>query len=169
MGKDKQKRRLERKEKAQNFHKELENIQASSLEMKKRSKYKIPGSVAIPTIEDELLEKINDSTFSLVFEHYDNNICGITAITKRLEAENIISTFKEISKSTPQNIQSVIRDTIRREQAENEYKKLFQHIPDDIDLINEAKFSDSGRLFFFTVIGKRNFACVVSINPNHLE
>jgi hypothetical protein len=169
MGKDKKKRKAERKGKAIQFHQNNKEIKAAFLEMQKRSKYNIPGNVAIPTIEEELLDIINDTTFSLVFEHYNNKTCGITDITTKNEAEKIVSIFKAISKSTPQNIKEIIRDTIKREEAESEYKDLFSNIPEDIDLIHEVQFSGAGRLFFFVVSGKRNFACVVSINPNHLH
>lgn len=169
MGKKDKKRKAERKAKAQQFHQNLEQIKVESLEMKKRSRDKIPGTVAILPLDEELFQQINDSTFSLVFEHYDNGICGIPQISTNTEAEKIIGIFKKISKSTPQNIQQVIRDTIRKEQAENDYRKLFSHLPEDIDQIHEANFSSSGRVFFFTVAGKHNFACVVSINPNHLS
>jgi len=169
MGKKDKKRKAERKPKAQQYHQNLEQIKTESIEIKKRSRSKIPGTVAILPLDEELFQQINASTFSLVFEHYDNGICGIPQISTNSEAEKIIEIFKKISKSTPQNIQQVIGNTIRKEQAENDYKKLFSHLPEDIDRIHEANFSRSGRIFFFIVAGKHNFACIVSINPNHLS
>lgn len=169
MGKDNKKRKAERKAKRQQFQQQLEQIKAQDLEMSKRSRDKIPGSVALLPLDEELYKEINESTFSLVFEHYDKAICGLPKIATTSEAEKIIDIFKRICKSTPQNIQQVIRDTIRKEQAENEYKKLFQHIPEDIDQVHEAGFSGTGRVFFFTLSGNHNFACVVSVNPNHLS
>lgn len=169
MGKKNKKRKAERKEIAQQYHQNLQHIKAESLEMSKRSRDKIPGTVAILSLEEELFQEINDSTFSLVFEHYDNKMCGIPQITNNSEAEKIINIFKRISKSTPNIIQKVIKNTIRKEEAENDYAKLFSHLPEDIDKIHEAQFSGTGRVFFFTVEGKHNFACVVSINPNHLS
>ncbi|MBP9819164.1 hypothetical protein KBC79_00295 [Candidatus Woesebacteria bacterium] len=170
MGKDKKKRKALRKDKAQEFHQIQNTIHEENVERSIRSKYKIPGSVAIPTIEEDLLQKIGQSSFSLIFHYYNHNICALTKVNTTSQAEQIVKILDNLSKSTPNNVHDLIRDSIHRKNAQGDYARLFSSLPEDTEIIHESSFCDEGRVFFFTINGiKQNFACVVSINPLHLS
>jgi hypothetical protein len=170
MSKKSEARKAQKLETARLFHEKMECLKKEQSERALRSREKIPGDVAIPDIEEELLQELGSSPFSLIFHFYNKHMCALEKISKALESEQIVAILDKLSKSRPNTFMSSVRDTVHRKQAQNDYLKLFSTVPKDTDSIYEMDFCDTGRVFFFTVTGKqKNFACIVSINPLHLK
>ena len=150
------------------------------VERQVRSIGKIPKSVSSLSTEEEVLRDIKKQNFILIFHHYNNGSCGLCEINNSKSSEKMIWIFDKMTKSSPDTLGSILKKgkekpVIKRSEAEGDYKKLFNTVPRDIDVLYESSQfqGNSGRIFFFTVTGseqdRRNFLSVVSVNTEHFN
>lgn len=167
MGKNAKKRKQERKNKAKAFNIEQEKQKSELIEQKIRCKYGIVGSQALPNTANILLKKSEKQCFRLIFDYYNSNLCEINKLNKG-KIKKFIELLKRISNSDYIGINNLTKDTVNKNKAEGNYKKLFNNIPDEIDTIEEIKLSDSGRIYFFRIsANEQNYACIVTVALNH--
>lgn len=100
----------------------------------------IPQSVAI---NPKLGEHGKSENYKLIFAHYNHNQCELKKVRN---FKPLIDKFNSITQSNYSNL--FVRDKIY---PTGNYKNLFNNLPQDIDELEEIKFADTGRIFFFKV------------------
>ena len=167
MGKRKKNLKL-KKEKARKFHLNTIAEKIAKKDQATRSKYRISADESLPKIEEEKLKEISINSYRLVFSNYNHKMCDLVSIGRK--AKPFIDLLVKMTKASPGNIRSLIRDTIKKAGAEGDYKKLFSSLSNDIERLHESSFGGDGRIFFFTIERPdENYLNVVSIRPLHLE
>lgn len=124
---------------------------------------KIPAQVT--NMPDGLREHIGDDKFRLVFEYYDHSQCEMVSLDKD-SMKRLFNTFAKITKYDQTNISKLCRpDPVKRKGATGDYKKLFNNLPDDFDVLMEVDYKGSGRIFTYLY---KDMCCVVAIKGVHL-
>jgi len=105
--------------------------------------------------------------YVISFVKYNDRMCEISDLNGN-KAKKAIETLKtigtKIRSTADYQRYSVGRIPVR---CEGEYKKLFNGLPQDVDL-KELKLQQDARIFYFDIEPDRTFY-VVAITQNHLE
>lgn len=113
----------------------------------------IPPQVAI---NPKLGDHGKEGNYKMIFAHYNHGQCELNKVRK---FKPLIDKFNTITQSNHAGLP--IRDKIL---SSGNYKNLFSKLPPDVDELEEIKFAETGRIFFFRV---STYLCVVAILALH--
>src|SRR3989344_8088516 len=134
------------------FKNEVKKAQQNKARQIASSKF-IPQSVAI---SPKLGEHGRSDSYKLIFAHYNHNQCELKKVKN---FKPLIDKFNSITQSNYSSL--FVRDKIY---PTGNYKNLFNNLPQDVDELEEIKFADTGRIFFFKV---ETYLCIVTILVMH--
>lgn len=157
-----------KKLKAQEFQRRMEVAKLAQKDQAIRSRFKIPGEVAIPYASEELLHTIGETCYTLSFHYYNFKACELYKISNQGETASLIRLLDLMTKTSPTDKSLIIRDRVEKKCTNDrrslEYKKYFFGLPPDIDYIYEKEIAGDGRVFFFTTESvKKNYISIITI------
>jgi len=161
--------KLKKLEKARRFNQEIQNKKDEKNRQGNESR--LNANITInPLIKDEI-EYINKG-YSIIFTYYNSKMCEICKLQDK-KTEFIINYLKQINK-THKPIQeiNIFRDTIKRNEAKNDYLKLFENLPLDIEYLIElgSGGNNTERVYGYPMKAENNnYFCIITITLEHLK